>query len=94
MATPPPPPASPRPTGPDGRDTGVPPRPPSGPGPGAKFLKGTLRVVVPIGAMIVTYYLTNRFAGAAIAQKVNLPPQVVPMLISMGIGGIARQITK
>jgi len=91
MATPPLP-TNPRPPGPDGRYIGTPPH--SGPGPGAKFLKGTLRVIVPIGSMIVTYYLTNRFAGAALAQKLSLPPQVVPMLISMGVGGIARQITK
>ena len=67
---------------------------PGGPSAGQRALKGTLKVVVPVGAMVVTYYLTNRFAGAALAQKMNLPPQLVPMLISMAVGGLARQITK
>lgn len=65
------------------------------PGPGAKAFKGVLRVVVPIGAMVVTYYFTNKLAGSALAaQFQGMPPQMIPMLISMAVGGIARQITK
>ena len=51
-------------------------------------------MVVPVGAMLLTYYLTNRFAGAMLAEPLGLPPVLAPMLISMGVGGLARQITK
>jgi hypothetical protein len=44
--------------------------------------------------MVVTYYLTNRFAGPAMAESMGLPPQLPSMIISMAVGGIARQITK
>jgi hypothetical protein len=65
------------------------------PGTGSKLFKGVLRVVVPIGSMVVTYYFTNKLAGSALAaQFQGLPPQMIPMLISMAVGGLARQITK
>jgi hypothetical protein len=65
------------------------------PGRGSRMLKGVLRVVVPIGAMVVTYYVTNKVAGSALAaQFQGMPPQMIPMLISMAVGGITRQITK
>jgi predicted phage tail protein len=71
------------------------PRQPPAPGRGSRMLKGVLRVVVPIGAMVVTYYVTNKVAGSALAaQFQGMPPQMIPMLISMAVGGITRQITK
>jgi len=52
-------------------------------------------MVVPIGSMVVTYYLTNNVMGSTFAnQFAGLPPQFVPMLISMVVGGIARQLMK
>ena len=65
------------------------------PGPGSRLFKGALRVIVPIGSMVVTYYFTNKLAGSALANQFQgMPPQMIPMLISMAVGGIARQITK
>jgi hypothetical protein len=68
---------------------------PVAPGRGTKIFKGILRAVVPIGSMVVTYYLTNKLAGTALAEQFKgMPPQTVPMVISMAVGGIARQLTK
>jgi hypothetical protein len=45
--------------------------------------------------MVATYFLTYRFLGPMlIAQFGDAGRQMAPMIISMAVGGIARQITK
>ena len=56
---------------------------------GSGLGKKVLRVVVPIGSMVATYFLTNKVLGPMHASR-----QMVPMLVSMAVGGVARQITK
>jgi hypothetical protein len=51
-------------------------------------------IVVPIASMVVTFYATNKLGTGDLATKMNLPPQLLPMLISMAVGGIARALTK
>lgn len=64
---------------------------PAGPGP----VKKGLRVIVPIGSMVATYFLTYKvFGPTLIAQFGDAGRQMVPMIVSMAVGGVARQITK
>jgi len=44
--------------------------------------------------MVATYYATTALGTGELAQRMNLPPQLMPMLISMAVGGVARVITK
>jgi len=54
-----------------------------------------LGVVVPIGSLAVTFYTTRLIFGTVLAQQFgDLARQVVPMVVSMAAGGIARQIMK
>jgi len=64
------------------------------PGAGAKAARKVVGVLVPIASMVVTYYATTKLGTGSLAADLNLPPQLVPMLISMAVGGIARAITK
>lgn len=74
------------------------PKPASTPTPPTRssgVLKKTLRIVVPIGSMVATYFLTNKVFGPMIAQQFgDAGRQMVPMIVSMAVGGVARQITK
>ena len=50
---------------------------------------------MPVGSMVATYFLTNKVLGPTLIQQFgDAGRQMVPMLISMAVGGIARQITK
>lgn len=62
---------------------------------GSGLGKKVLRVVVPIGSMVATYFLTNKVLGPMLAAQFgDASRQMVPMLVSMAVGGVARQITK
>lgn len=62
---------------------------------GAGWGKKTLRVIVPVTSMVVTYFLTNKVLGPMLAQQFgDASRQMVPMLVSMAVGGVARQLTK
>ena len=63
----------------------------TGPGIGKKIV----RVVVPVASMVVTYFLTNKVLGPMLAQQFgDASRQMVPMIVSMAVGVVARQITK
>ena len=71
------------------------PAPPTPAKPPSQLLKKTLRVIVPVGSMVATYFLTNKVFGPMLAQQFgDASRQMVPMLVSMAVGGVARQITK
>lgn len=64
---------------------------PAGPG----LVKKGLRIVVPVGSMAATYFLTNKIFGPMLIQQFgDAGRQMVPLLVSMAVGGVARQITK
>lgn len=57
--------------------------------------KKILRVVVPVASMVVTYFLTNKVLGPMLAQQFgDASRQMVPVLVSMAVGSVARQLTK
>ncbi len=89
--------ARPAPPRPDPRDRQrtAPVAPPVSPKPPSRLLKGILRVVVPVASLVVTYYLTNKVLGPMLAQRFgDASRQLVPMLVSMVVGGVARQVMK
>ena len=62
---------------------------------GKSAARKVLGAVVPIASMIVTYYLTQATMGSALAYSFSdLPPQTIPMVISMAVGAITRQLIK
>lgn len=68
---------------------------PAGPSAGTKVLKGVLRVVVPIASIVVSYYLTNKFLGPMLVQQLgDSGRQIAPAIVSLAVGGVARQLTK
>lgn len=57
--------------------------------------KKSVRVIVPVVSMVATYFLTNKVLGPTLAQQFgDAGKQMGPMLVSMVVGGVARQITK
>jgi hypothetical protein len=59
----------------------------------SRLLQGVLGVVVPVASVVLTYYLTSKLLGTVLVQEFgDVARQVVPLLISMAVGGIARQI--
>lgn len=63
--------------------------------PPSRLFKGVLRVVIPIVSLVVTYYLTNKVLGPMLAQRFgDASRQLVPLMVSMAVGGMARQVMK
>jgi predicted amidophosphoribosyltransferase len=79
---------------PEARPSAPPPAqkaPSAGPG----IAKKAIRIIVPVGSMVATYVLTYKVLGPMlIPQFGDAGRQMIPMLTSMAVGGIARQITK
>lgn len=65
---------------------------------GTSFTKRTLKVVVPVAALIATYYtqafVMRTFGPALIAQFGDVVRQVVPAVVIMVIGGIAYKLVR
>lgn len=83
----------------------VAPSPPSAPVPaaprkkaGSGVVKGLLKVVVPIAALIVSYsinsYVTKNYTPMLVSQFGDVSRQVVPMVIFAAIGGVAYKIVQ
>jgi hypothetical protein len=75
----------------------TPPVAPVGAAPKAKskVTRGILNVVVPLASVVATYFLSTRFLGPVLLEKLGpTGPQMGSVMVSMLVGGIARQIMK